>query len=80
MPRLAWGTQTFIAGLSAGAVIAPWVIKGAIDGAGFVTYVEKVLELERESDLMCKNNLAHASSRKEYGDIDDFKGTTGRAT
>lgn len=27
-----WGTQTFIADLGAGARIAPWVIKGAMDG------------------------------------------------
>lgn len=42
-PFGAWGTQTFIAGLSAGSMIAPWVIKGVIDGAAFAAYVEKVL-------------------------------------
>ncbi len=29
-PFGSWGTQTFIAGLSAGEMIAPWVIKGAM--------------------------------------------------
>ncbi len=37
------GTQTIIAGLSADARIAPWVIKGAMDGAAFAACVEKVL-------------------------------------
>lgn len=30
-----WGTQTFIPGLSADALIAPWVIKGAMDDEAF---------------------------------------------
>jgi len=38
-----WGTQTFIAGLTAGGLIAPWVIKGAMDGPAFAAYVKKVL-------------------------------------
>ncbi len=57
-PFGSWGTQTFIAGLSADAMIAPWVIKGAmplsecmhspagnrvIDGAAFAAYIEKLL-------------------------------------
>jgi hypothetical protein len=42
-PFGSWGTQTFIAGLSAEATIAPWVIKGAMDGAVLAAYVENVL-------------------------------------
>jgi transposase len=38
-----WGTQTFIAGLTAEGLIAPWVIKGAMDGPAFAAYVKKVL-------------------------------------
>ena len=34
-PFGAWGTQTFIAGLSAQGMIAPWVIKGSMDGPAF---------------------------------------------
>jgi len=34
-----WGTQTFIAGPTADAMIAPWVIKGAMDGPAFAAYV-----------------------------------------
>src|SRR6056297_290285 len=42
-PFGSWGTQTFIAGLGAGALIAPWVIKGAMDGEAFAAYVSQVL-------------------------------------
>ena len=42
-PFGAWGTQTFIAGLTHDNLIAPWVIKGAMDGSAFAAYVEKVL-------------------------------------
>ena len=38
-----WGTQTLIAGLSQTAFIAPWVMKGAMDGPAFATYVRDVL-------------------------------------
>ena len=41
-PFGSWGTQTFIAGLSADALIAPWVIKGAMDGEAFAAYVSQV--------------------------------------
>jgi hypothetical protein len=37
------GTQTFIAGLTAEMLIAPWVIKGAMDGPAFAAYVREVL-------------------------------------
>jgi transposase len=42
-PFGSWGTQTMIAGLTADALIAPWVIKGAMDGPAFATYVRDVL-------------------------------------
>ena len=38
-----WNSQTFIAGLTPDGLIAPWVIKGAMDGPAFAAYVEKVL-------------------------------------
>jgi hypothetical protein len=34
-PFGAWGTQTFIAGLTHDSLIAPWVIKGAMNGEAF---------------------------------------------
>lgn len=42
-PFGSWGTQTLIAGLTRDALIAPWVIKGAMDGPAFAAYVRKVL-------------------------------------
>jgi transposase len=38
-----WQTQTFIAGLTCEALIAPWVIAGAMDRAAFDIYVETQL-------------------------------------
>ena len=37
------GAQTLISGPSAGALIAPWVINGAIDGDALQAYVAQVL-------------------------------------
>jgi len=42
-PFGAWGTQTFVTGLTANAMIAPRMIKGAMDGPAFATYVKNVL-------------------------------------
>jgi transposase len=42
-PVGSWGTQTLIAWLTVDALIAPWVIKGAMDGPAFAAYVQKVL-------------------------------------
>ncbi|GFM29132.1 ISSpo6, transposase OrfB [Novosphingobium sp. PY1] len=38
-PFGAWGTQTFIAGLTHNEMIAPWIIKGAMDGSAFAAYI-----------------------------------------
>ena len=37
-----WGTQTLIAGLTADALIAPWVTKGTMDGAAFAASIRNV--------------------------------------
>ena len=53
------GTQTFIAGLTADAMIAPWVIKGAMNGPAFAIYIEKVLIPELASGtVVILDNLA----------------------
>lgn len=58
-PFGSWGTQTFIAGLTADAMIAPWVIKGAMDGPAFAAYVEKVLAPElTPGTVVILDNLA----------------------
>lgn len=73
-PFGSWGTQTFIAGLSADALIAPWVIKGAMDGGAFAAYVEQVLlpELEPGTVIILDNlathkNTAAAKAMREAG-------------
>lgn len=42
-PFGSWNTQTFIAGLTCEGVLAPWIIKGAMDGAAFETYIRSQL-------------------------------------
>lgn len=42
-PFGSWNTQTFIAGLTADSLIAPWVIRGAMNGAAFETYIRTQL-------------------------------------
>ncbi|WP_217805733.1 IS630 family transposase, partial [Roseovarius sp. A-2] len=66
-PFGSWGTQTFIAGLSADAMIAPWVIKGAMDGAAFAAYVEKVLvpELSAGTVVILDNLATHKNVEAE---------------
>lgn len=63
-PFGSWGTQTFIAGLTADAMIAPWVIKGAMDGPAFAAYVEKVLvpELAPGTVVILDNLATHKNA------------------
>ena len=60
-----WSTTTFVAGLRASGLVAPWVIGGAMDGAAFRTYVEQVLVPElRKDDVVVMDNLpAHKAPR-----------------
>ncbi len=64
-PFGAWGTQTFIAGLTHENLIAPWVIKGAMDGAAFTTYVREVLvpEIEPGTVIICDNLATHKNKQ-----------------
>ncbi len=58
-PFGSWGMQTFIAGLTAGAVAAPWVIKGSMDGRALAAYIEKVLVPElAPGTVVVLDNLA----------------------
>ena len=63
-PFGSWGTQTFIAGLGAGTLIAPWVIKGAMDGEAFAAYVSQVLvpELEPGTVVILDNLATHKNA------------------
>ena len=53
-----WSTTTFVAGLRASGIVAPWVIGGAMDGTAFRSYVEQVLVPElRKDDVVVMDNL-----------------------
>ena len=62
-PFCKWQTQTFIAGLTSGALIAPWVIKGAMDRVAFDTYIETLLApvLEPGTVVILDNLATHKS-------------------
>lgn len=54
-----WGTQTLIAGLTSDALIAPWVIRGAMDGPAFAAYIREVLVKEiAPGTVVILDNLA----------------------
>lgn len=60
-PFGSWGPQTFIAGLTTDALIAPWVINGAMDGDAFAAYIRKVLapELAPRTVVVLDNLATH---------------------
>jgi transposase len=63
-PFAKWGTQTFIAGLRADRLTAPWVIEGPITRAAFNTYVETQLAptLARGDVVILDNLSVHDSA------------------
>ena len=63
-PFGSWGTQTFIAGLTPTELIAPWVIKGAMDGQAFAAYVREVLapELQPGTVVVLDNLATHRNA------------------
>lgn len=53
-----WQTQTFIAALRCDALVAPWVIDGAMNGAAFDLYIETQLAPAlNEGDVVILDNL-----------------------
>lgn len=60
-----WRTQTFIAGLRCDALVAPWIINGAMDGPAFDAYVRTQLAptLERGDVVILDNLNVHKSPR-----------------
>lgn len=60
-----WHTQTFIAALTSNALIAPWVIEGAMNGPAFDTYVETQLapQLSPGTVVILDNLSTHHSPR-----------------
>jgi transposase len=63
-PMGAWETLTFVAGLRHNKMVAPMVIKGAMNGEIFLAYVEQCLvPTLRRGDIVVMDNLrAHKVS------------------
>ncbi len=58
-PFAKWGTQTFIAGLRADRLVAPWVIDGPINRASFNAYIETQLAPTLSpGDVVIADNLS----------------------
>jgi len=58
-------------------MIAPWVIKGAMDGAAFAAYVEKVLVPEMQSPISATStHPKNAGITSLLPDISQVKGGT----
>jgi transposase len=59
VPHGHWKTTTFVAGLRASGIVAPFVLDGPINRNAFETYVEKVLVPElRPDDIVVMDNLS----------------------
>ena len=65
VPHGRWKTTTFVAGLRASGMVAPFVLDGPINRAAFEAYVEKVLVPElRPGDVVILDNLSsHKGAR-----------------
>ena len=63
-PFGAWGPQTFITALTHDQLIAPWVIKGAMDGAAFAAHIREVLlpEIEPRTVVICDTLATHKNA------------------
>jgi hypothetical protein len=63
-PFGSWGTQRLIAGLTADALIAPWVIKGAMDGPAFAACIREVLvpEIPPGTVVVLDNPATHRNA------------------
>ncbi len=58
-PNSHWKTSTFVAGLTLGGMIAPFVLDGPINRLAFEPYVERVLLPElRPGDIIIMDNLS----------------------
>lgn len=67
-PFGAWGTQTFIADLKHDNLIAPWVIKGTMDGEAFVRNV-LAPELQPCTVAICDNLATHYNKAVALRDV-----------
>jgi len=61
VPQGNWQTITFVAGLRHDAMVAPFVINGAMNGASFLAYLEQCLvpTLKPDDVVIIDNLTAH---------------------
>ena len=66
-PFGSWGTQSLIAGLGSSELIAPWVIKGAMDGPALAAYIRDALipEIEPGTVVILDNLATHRNKEAE---------------
>jgi DDE superfamily endonuclease len=72
VPMGHWKTMTFIAGFRQTGIVAPMVIKGAMNGEAFLAYIEQCLvpTLKRRDVVVIDNVPFHkASGVKGYSDV-----------
>jgi transposase len=64
VPQGHWKTTTFVAGLSSGGMIAPFVLDGPINRRAFEMYVERVLvpELKPVSIIIMDSPSSHKAA------------------
>src|ERR671931_1989147 len=58
-----WKTITFVAGLRVRAMVAPFVVEGAMNGPMFLAYVKQCLAMEIGKELAAGMNLEKAPSQ-----------------
>ena len=64
VPYGRWNTMTFIAALRHDRIEAPWLLDAPINGALFLTYVEKVLAPTlKPNDIVIADNLSSHTGR-----------------
>jgi len=63
-PFGAWNTQTFIAGLTADGLVAPWLVNRPMNGAAFATYIRTQLApvLEPRTVVILDNLSVHKNA------------------
>ena len=59
IPQGHWRTMTFVAGLRADGLVAPFVVEGAMSGALFRAYVEQILAANLQpGEVVAMDNLS----------------------
>ncbi len=59
VPHGHWKTNTFIAGLRADGIVAPWLLDGAMNGETFCLWLERELApVLNQGDIVIMDNLA----------------------